>query len=104
MKKKTTALLLAICILTIAITSCTQTKPEKKVYDDNYRNFYEIYVRSFSDSNGDGIGDLRGVLSKLDYLKAADGADDSHSLGIDGVWFMPIFPSPSDHKYDVTDY
>ncbi len=105
MLKKTIALLLAIGMLTAIITSCnTETKEEKKVYDDNYRNFYEIYVRSFSDSNGDGIGDLQGVLSKLDYLKAAKGQDDSHSLGIDAVWFMPISPSPSDHKYDVTDY
>ena len=103
--RKAIALLLAIGMLAAIMSSCsTESKEEKKVYDDNYRNFYEIYVRSFSDSNGDGIGDLQGVLSKLDYLKAAKGQDDSHSLGIDAVWFMPIFPSPSDHKYDVTDY
>ena len=105
MLRKAIAMILAIGMLTAVITSCKQEpKTEKKVYDDNYRNFYEIYVRSFSDSNGDGIGDLQGVISKIDYLKAARGQDDSHSLGIDAVWFMPIFPSPSDHKYDVTDY
>ena len=103
--RKAIALLLAISMLATIMSSCsTESNGEKKVYDDNYRNFYEIYVRSFSDSNEDGIGDLQGVLSKLDYLKAAKGQDDSHSLGIDAVWFMPIFPSPSDHKYDVTDY
>lgn len=56
---------------------------------------YEIFVQSFADSNGDGIGDLNGVTSKLDYL-----AD----LGVEAIWLMPINPSPSYHKYDVTDY
>ncbi len=63
--------------------------------DDNYRTFYEIFVYSFCDSNGDGIGDLQGVISKLDYLQ---------KLGINGIWFMPIHPSQSYHKYDVRDY
>ena len=63
--------------------------------DDNYRTFYEIFVYSFCDSNGDGIGDLQGVISKLDYLE---------ELGINGIWFMPIHPSQSYHKYDVRDY
>ena len=63
--------------------------------DDNYRTFYEIFVYSFCDSNGDGIGDLQGVISKLDYLQ---------ELGINGIWFMPIHPSQSYHKYDVRDY
>ena len=63
--------------------------------DDNYRTFYEIFVYSFCDSNGDGIGDLQGVTSKLDYLQ---------ELGINGIWFMPIHPSQSYHKYDVRDY
>ena len=63
--------------------------------DDNYRVFYEIFVYSFCDSNGDGIGDLQGVISKLDYLE---------ELGINGIWFMPVHPSQSYHKYDVRDY
>ena len=63
--------------------------------DDNYRVFYEIFVYSFCDSNGDGIGDLQGVISKLDYLQ---------ELGINGIWFMPVHPSQSYHKYDVRDY
>ena len=57
--------------------------------------YYEIFVRSFNDSNGDGYGDLNGVTEKLDYL------DD---LGVSGIWLMPINPSPSYHKYDVKNY
>jgi alpha-glucosidase len=58
--------------------------------------FYEIYPRSFADSNGDGIGDLNGIASKLDYLK---------KLGVDAVWLTPCFPSPQvDFGYDVSDY
>ena len=57
---------------------------------------YQIYPRSFKDSNGDGVGDLRGIIEKLDYVK---------SLGIDVVWLNPIFSSPNDDNgYDVSDY
>ena len=57
---------------------------------------YQIYPRSFKDSNGDGIGDLQGVISKLDYLK---------DLGIDVIWICPIFKSPNDDNgYDISDY
>lgn len=57
--------------------------------------FYEVFVRSFYDSNGDGKGDLPGLIEKLDYLD---------ELGVTGLWLMPIFASPSYHGYDVTDY
>lgn len=57
--------------------------------------FYEIFVRSFSDSNGDGIGDFNGLTQKLDYLQ---------SLGVTAIWLMPIHPSPSYHGYDVLNY
>lgn len=58
--------------------------------------FYEIYPRSFADSNNDGIGDLNGITSKLDYLK---------NLGVDAIWITPCFPSPQvDFGYDVSDY
>ena len=63
--------------------------------DDNYRTFYEVFVYSFCDSDGDGIGDLKGLTSKLDYLQ---------TLGINGIWMMPIHPSSSYHKYNVEDY
>ena len=65
--------------------------------------FYEIFVRSFFDSDGDGIGDLNGIIEKLDYLNDGD-PDTTTDLGITGIWLMPIFPSPSYHGYDVTDY
>lgn len=58
--------------------------------------FYELYPRSFADSNNDGVGDLKGITSKLDYLK---------DLGVDGIWITPCFPSPQvDFGYDVSDY
>ncbi len=58
--------------------------------------FYEIYPRSFADTNGDGIGDLKGIVSKLDYLR---------DLGIDAIWLTPCYPSPQvDFGYDVSDY
>lgn len=62
---------------------------------------YQVYPRSFQDSDGDGIGDLEGVINRLDYLN--DGTD--NSLGIDAIWFSPTFPSPmKDFGYDVSDY
>jgi alpha-glucosidase len=57
---------------------------------------YEIYPRSFQDSNGDGVGDLNGITQRLDYLEA---------LGVDAIWIAPFFPSPQvDFGYDITDY
>jgi alpha-glucosidase len=58
--------------------------------------FYEVYVRSFADSDGDGLGDLPGIRSRLPYLR---------ELGVDAVWLTPFYPSPdADHGYDVADY
>ncbi len=65
--------------------------------------FYEIYVRSFYDSNGDGIGDLKGIIEKLDYLNDGDPSTTS-DLGVTGIWLMPIYPSQTNHGYNVTDY
>ena len=57
---------------------------------------YQIYPISFKDSNGDGVGDLKGITSKLDYIK---------SLGVDVIWLNPIFSSPNkDNGYDISDY
>ena len=57
---------------------------------------YQIYPRSFADANGDGIGDLRGIISRIDYLA---------SLGIDAIWLSPFYPSElADGGYDVADY
>jgi hypothetical protein len=62
---------------------------------------YQIYPRSFKDSNGDGIGDLEGIIQKLDYLN--DGTP--NSLGVDAIWISPFYPSPmADFGYDVADY
>src|SRR5574342_674378 len=65
--------------------------------------FYEIFVRSFYDSDGDGIGDFNGITAKLDYLNDGD-PNTTTDLGVTGLWLMPIHPSPSYHGYDVTDY
>ena len=69
----------------------------------NSRVFYHIFVGSFSDSNNDGFGDLRGIIDRMDYIN--DGDDNSGlSLGAEGIWLSPIFVSPSYHKYDTSDY
>ena len=65
--------------------------------------FYEIFVRSFYDSDGDGIGDFNGITQKLDYLNDGDPRT-TDDLGIRGIWLMPINSSPSYHGYDVADY
>lgn len=73
--------------------------------DEWYRHavFYEVFVRSFQDSNGDGKGDLPGLISRLDYLNDGD-PDTTTDLGVDALWLMPVFDSPSYHGYDVVDY
>ncbi|MFY0528244.1 alpha-amylase family glycosyl hydrolase [Archangium gephyra] len=73
--------------------------------DEWYRHavFYEIFVRSFQDSNGDGKGDLPGLISRLDYLNDGN-PDTTTDLGVDALWLMPVFDSPSYHGYDVVDY
>ena len=72
-----------------------RTEREIVIPDDNYRNYYEIFVASFYDSDGDKTGDLNGVVQKLDYIQ---------DMGFTGIWLMPVMPSPTYHKYDVTDY
>ncbi|HEX5808803.1 MAG TPA: alpha-amylase family glycosyl hydrolase, partial [Anaerolineales bacterium] len=58
--------------------------------------FYQVYVRAYKDSNGDGHGDLKGLTQKLDYLQ---------ELGVDCLWLMPLYPSPlRDDGYDIADY
>jgi glycosidase len=64
---------------------------------------YEVFVRSFFDSDGDGIGDLKGLTARLDYLNDGNPASDD-DLGVTCLWLMPIFESPSYHGYDVVDY
>ena len=65
-------------------------------FDFRRMSLYQIWIRSFADGNGDGIGDLYGVYDRLEYIK---------SLGVDGIWFSPIYPSPNaDYGYDISDY
>lgn len=90
--------ILSLGIAALAATSCSSGNNGYNIEAvDNAGGsaIYEIFVGSFCDSNGDGTGDLKGIESKLDYLK---------SLGVSYLWLTPIHPSPSYHKYDVKDY
>ncbi len=93
-----------ILLLFLLIASCVPASPIPDLISPSepkpgqwWRNavFYEVFVRSFYDSDGNGIGDFNGITQQLDYIQ---------SLGVTGLWLMPIFPSPSYHGYDVTDY
>ncbi len=99
-----------IFILILNIISCKNSnnikqnnnKKSVKYYENTEESkhektatYYEIFVRSYADSNGDGIGDINGIINKLDTLE---------DFGVEGIWLTPIFKSPSYHKYDVTDY
>lgn len=77
------------------VEPATEQATEYEADEQPGKVFYEIFVRSFYDTNKDGIGDLNGVTAKLDYLK---------ELGVGGIWLMPITASPSYHGYDTTDY
>lgn len=111
--KRCIALLLACLLLTgcAAAPAAEQTEPAEAAeppavvdpVNDNYRTYYQIFVGSFSDSNNDGIGDLRGVINRMDYLNDGD-INSGKSLGIQGIWLSPIFSSPSYHKYDAKNY
>ena len=98
--------LVLLLILPLILGGCggksRQTQMEKlasslpsNLPEDSFRTGYEIFVYSFSDSDGDGIGDLDGILNRLDYI-----AD----LGFTEIWTTPVFPSPTYHKYDTADY
>jgi len=84
--------LLLLLPFLLFLSTCSMQAPEPV---DKIEIVYEVFVQSFRDSNGDGIGDLQGLISKLDYIR---------DLGATAVWMMPVHPSPSYHKYDVTDY
>ena len=82
-----------ICLLLMLALAlpCAAMAQEEQVH----ANWYEVFVYSYQDSDGDGIGDINGLRQRLDYI-----AD----MGYNGLWLMPVMPSPSYHKYDVTDY
>lgn len=109
MKKKIISCILVLQILMLAgcgnfsTASTVEREVNTQEISDNYRTFYEVFVYSFYDSDGDGIGDIKGLTSKLDYINDGDDSTDS-DLGFSGIWLMPIMPSTTYHKYDVTDY
>lgn len=78
-------------------------KGELQIVEDKYRSFYEVFLYSFYDSDGDGIGDIKGLIEKLDYINDGDSTTDQ-DMGFNGIWLMPIMPSTTYHKYDVVDY
>ena len=106
---KTLRILLLGPILIAALTACRTEVPDippPPTADDpwwNERIFYELFVRSFQDSDGDGIGDLAGLIERLDYLNDGNPRT-TGDLGVTGLWLMPIAESPSYHGYDVVDY
>ena len=104
MDKKAIAFFLTI-ILGSALAAGSPTSGTSGAAADWFRDavFYEVFVRSFNDSNGDGVGDLNGLTARLDYLNDGDPATTA-DLGVTALWLMPISPSPSYHGYDVTDY
>ena len=106
MRKALTILLLASFLTSCLPAVSTEVSPAPTADGNPWWNdavFYEIFVRSFNDSNGDGIGDFNGITEKLDYLNDGD-PNTTADLGVTGIWLMPIFPSPSYHGYDVTDF
>lgn len=96
-------LTVSMAVSTFAVAGCSSnadadvdiTPLAENLIDDNYDNYYEVFVYSFCDSDGDGIGDLKGVTSKLNYIR---------DLGYTGLWLTPVHQSPTYHKYDVIDY
>ena len=93
-----------LLIATMLLGGCSgKPKAAPDPTDDNYRAFYQIFVGSFSDSNGDGTGDLQGIINRMDYLNDGNMYSEN-SLGVQGIWLSPIFASPSYHKYDASNY
>jgi alpha-glucosidase len=99
MPRNLRAVILLVGVVGLAFSLCHAQGPVTNAEGHQWWQdavFYEIYPRSFADSNNDGIGDLKGISSKLDYLKG---------LGVDAIWISPCYPSPqADFGYDVSDY
>ncbi len=107
--KKLISITLILCIaLSALLCGCSSSDDpsediEAVASTDKYRNYYQIWIGSFCDSNGDETGDFEGIISKLDYLNDGD-PNSGDDLGIDGIWLSPMMPSYSYHKYNVSDY
>lgn len=100
--RKSRRLLLTLTLLLLAaaltLSGCRSAEAELsniQPTSDKFRTYYQIFPYSFADSNSDGIGDIQGIIDKLDYIEG---------LHYDGLWLTPVHKSPSYHKYDVTDY
>ncbi|MBI5169142.1 MAG: DUF3459 domain-containing protein [Candidatus Eisenbacteria bacterium] len=106
MNRRRTSLLISLLtwLAALAVIPCAaEPVAHQRLSWARGATFYEIFVRSFADSDGDGIGDLRGLTSKLDYLNDGNPATTT-DLDVEAIWLMPVFDSPSDHGYDTTDY
>ncbi len=120
--KKLLALLLAVAMLTGMLAACGEQKTENKggsdtntasgnpvdtltaeKSTDKYRSYYQVWIGAFHDSNNDAIGDLPGLIEKLDYINDGD-PNAGDDLGADGIWLSPMMPSSTYHKYNVEDY
>ena len=87
--------ILSMLLCIVLIFGCTAAHAVEPQDADLVDNWYEIFVASYADGDGDRVGDFKGLTQKLDYI---------HDMGFRGIWLMPIHPSPTYHKYDVTDY
>lgn len=102
---------ITLLLFTFALSACANGEYRLPIQDnltpvvtnDLVGDYYHIFVGSFSDSDKDGIGDLQGIINRLDYLQDGD-PESGYSLGVDGLYLSPIHPSPSYHKYDVMNY
>ena len=114
--KKLLSILLALTMICTVLTACGGGSDSGSGSSDNgsadvkitpssdkYRSYYQVWIGSFHDSDGDGIGDLPGLIEKLDYINDGD-PDGGDDLGMDGIWLSPMMPSSTYHKYNVEDY
>lgn len=95
MKRLGSALLIIWALALLSQPLVATASDGLELYQGKHGVYYQIFVHSFADGDGDGVGDLRGIVQRLDYLV---------DLGVTGIWLTPIHPSPTYHKYDVTDY
>lgn len=102
MKKSILVMLLSVLLAGLPISYAQEDVPYEADWWES-GVWYLLFVRSFYDSDGDGIGDLQGVIEKLDYLNDGD-PETTSDLGVTGIWLMPVMESPSYHGYDATDY
>ncbi len=106
--KRILAMLLVVAVLVCVLAGCGSSGDSTDSISavqstDKYRSFYQIWIGSFCDSNGDETGDIPGIISKLDYLNDGD-PNSGDDLGVDGIWLSPMMPSTTYHKYNVRDY